>query len=208
VLPQGKSDVAGAVVGIATYDWSKSGSTILPGAFCDHLTSCAGVMTGGGQTLLSEWIKAGAAASSGTVTEPYALQAKFPTAFLHVYYAAGCSLAEAFYQSVSGPYQQLLVGDPLCAPWAKRVTVKVPAMKAGAVLRTRTALRPTCAGVSPVKRYELYIDGRLVTSSPPGRRLVLDPRSLTPGPHEARVVAVAGPLEWRGRAVIPLRVAR
>ncbi len=207
VLPQNKDDVVGAAVGIATFEWSKSGSRILPGAFCDHLTSCAGIMTGGGQTLLSEWIRAGAAGSAGTVTEPYNLQAKFPTAFLHVYYASGCSLAEAFYQSVSGPYQQLLVGDPLCAPWARRVSVTVTGLKAGGVVRTRRVIRPKCAGASPAKRYELYVDGRLAASALPGKPLLLDPRSLSPGLHEARIVAVVGQLEWRGRTVVPFRVA-
>lgn len=208
VLPQGKSDVVGAVVGAATFDWSKTGSRIAPGAFCDHLTSLAGVMTGGGQTLLSEWIKAGAAGSSGTVTEPYNLQAKFPTPFLHVFYASGCSLAEAFYQSVAGPYQQLLVGDPLCAPWSPRLSVKVVGLQNGALVKKTTRMTVTCSGAKPVRRCELYIDGRLKSSALPGRPLLLDPANLAPGPHEARVVAVAGTLEWRGRAIIRFRTGR
>ena len=47
-------------------------------------------------------------------TEPFAIQAKFPTAFIQAFYVEGCSLAEAFYQSVTGPYQLLIIGDPLC----------------------------------------------------------------------------------------------
>ena len=31
---------------------------------------------------------------------PYAIQAKFPTPFIHVYYASGHTAVEAFYQSV------------------------------------------------------------------------------------------------------------
>lgn len=118
-LPPSKSDVAGTMVGAASFDWKSCGSTILPGAFCDHLTSFGGVMAGAGQTVLTEFLRNGAAGASGTVTEPYAIQAKFPNAFLHVYYASGCTLGESFYQSVQGPYQILLVGDPLCKPWAK-----------------------------------------------------------------------------------------
>ena len=205
VLPPERNDVAGAVVGAATLDWASSGSRILPGAFCDHLTSLAGVMTGGGQTLLSEWIRHGAAGSSGTVTEPYNIAAKFPSAFLHVFYASGCSLAEAFYQSVAGPYQQLLVGDPLCAPWARPISVRVTGIKPGASVVKPIMLRVAASGMSPVHRLELYVDGILAASAAPGRPLKLNPAGLRPGRHEARVVAVAGPLEWRGRAVIPFR---
>jgi len=108
------------MVGKSDFNWPASGSTILPGAICEHLTSLGGVMVeNGGQTPLSEFIRNGAAGASGTVTEPYAIQAKFPDPFLHVHYVKGCTLAEAFYQSVRGPYQLLIVGDPLCRPWAR-----------------------------------------------------------------------------------------
>ena len=50
--------------------------------------------------------------------EPYSIQAKFPHPGIHVHYCRGASLAEAFYQSVNAPYQLLVVGDPLCQPWA------------------------------------------------------------------------------------------
>ena len=127
VLPKGRQDVMGAMVGAASFDFVKSGSRILPGAICEHLTSFGGVMTeGAGQTPLSEWIRHGAAGTSGAVTEPFALQAKFPFPYLHVHYARGCSLAEAFYQSIHGPYQLLVVGDPLCQPWARIGSVDVP----------------------------------------------------------------------------------
>ncbi len=208
VLPQGKPDVAGAVVGIAGFKWADSGSRILPGAFCDHLTSFAGVMTGTGQTVLSEWIRCGAAGASGTVTEPYALPAKFPSAFLHVYYASGCSLVEAFYQSLRGPYQQLLVGDPLCRPWARIPQVKVAGLKAGETVSKPRKLTISVSGAEQPVASELYINGVLAQSSAGSgaRALTLDPRGLAPGQHEARLVARVGSLETRGEAAIPFRV--
>lgn len=116
-LPQHKQNILGVQLGTPTYAWDSSGSQLLPGAIGDNLTSMGGVMTGGGgQTTLSELIRAGAAGSSGTVTEPYALQEKFPHAQMYVAYARGASLAEAFYSYVTGPYQLLIVGDPLCQP--------------------------------------------------------------------------------------------
>ncbi|MBU0607353.1 MAG: hypothetical protein KKI08_05675 [Armatimonadetes bacterium] len=208
VLPPGKPDVAGAVVGIAGFKWLDSGSKILPGAFCDHLTSFAGVMTGTGQTMLSEWIRYGAAGASGTVTEPYALPAKFPSAFLHVYYASGCTLAEAFYQSLKGPYQQLLVGDPLCRPWAKIPEVKVKGLKPGETIKKPRKLTVSVSGDERPVAYELYVNGVFAGRSAgfPARAVTLDPKTLAAGQHEARVVALVGSLETRGEAVVPFRV--
>ena len=126
-LPQGRDDVLGLVAGSAGFDWPASQSRILPGAICEHLTSFGGVMQeNAGQTPLTEFLRHGGALSSGTVTEPYAIAAKFPLPFLHDHYAQGCSAAEAFYQSLSGPYQLLIVGDPLCTPWASRPAVRQP----------------------------------------------------------------------------------
>ena len=118
-VPQNKPDVQGAMLGVADFHWKESGSKILPGAICEHFTSFGGVMSSGGsQTPLSEWLRYGAAATCGTVTEPYSIAQKFPAPALQVHYARGCTAAEAFYQSVTCPYQLLIVGDPLCRPWA------------------------------------------------------------------------------------------
>ncbi len=118
-LPTGKKDVLGAMVGTPNFDWKTSGSQLLPGSIAENLTSVGAVMDSlRGQTKLTEFLKAGAAGSSGTVTEPYSMQAKFPDPQLYVHYARGLSLAEAFYASVTGPYQLLIIGDPLCQPFA------------------------------------------------------------------------------------------
>jgi hypothetical protein len=110
-LPGGKSDVAGLMSGTPDFDWKSSGSTITPGAICENLTSFGGIFTANSsQTPLSEFLRYGAAGSSGTVIEPYSIPAKFPHAAIQVHYARGASLAEAFYQSVRCPYQLLVVG--------------------------------------------------------------------------------------------------
>ena len=78
-LPAKKRDVAGLLTGVADFNWESSGSRILPGAICENLTSYGGIFTpAAGQTPLSEFLRAGAAGSSGTIIEPYALQPKFP----------------------------------------------------------------------------------------------------------------------------------
>lgn len=126
VRPQGATDVAGLMMGKADLELDTAGMTIQPGAICEHLTSAGGLLFENGyQTPLTDLIRAGATGASGTVEEPYAIQAKFPTPALQLHYRRGCSLAEAFYQSVAGPYQLLIVGDPLCQPWAERPGLQV-----------------------------------------------------------------------------------
>ncbi len=109
----------GATLGISDVSWPATKSTILPGAIVENLTSLGGAMEVPAQTKLTEFLRYGAAASSGTVTEPFTIPQKFPHAMIHAYYAAGLTVAEAYYSSISGPYQLLIAGDPLCAPFAK-----------------------------------------------------------------------------------------
>ncbi len=96
-------------MGSASFAWIASGSKLVPGAIAENLTSLNGKMDGVGQTKLTEYLAHGAAGSSGAVEEPYSLQQKFPLPFIHETYARGATLAEAFYQSVLGPYQLLIV---------------------------------------------------------------------------------------------------
>jgi hypothetical protein len=130
VLPDGRDDVIGAVLGSAGFSWASSKSRILPGAIVEHLTSHGGDFAHGGQTKFAELVRAGAAGTSGTVMEPYAIQNKFPHPMIHAFYADGCSLAEAFFQSVWGPFQLLVAGDGLARPFAKfeKVVIDAPPM--------------------------------------------------------------------------------
>ncbi len=115
-----KKHVAGMVAGVSDFNFAATGSTFDAGAIAEHLTSFGGMLDEGcGQTAMTEWIRCGAAGTSGTVTEPFAIQNKFPLPAIQVHYAHGCSLAEAFYLSVMGPYQLLIMGDPLCKPWRR-----------------------------------------------------------------------------------------
>ena len=209
-LPQGKGDVAGAMVGISDFDWGKSGSNILPGAICEHLTSFGGMMMeGAGQTPLTEFIRNGAGGSSGTVTEPYAIQEKFPDPFIQVHYARGCSLAEAFYQSVPGPYQLLIVGDPLCRPWAKIPTVTLEGAAAGATVRGQVILRAKVKADPAVAigHSELFVDGRRVAIAGPDGTMGIDTTKMPDGYHELCAVAVAdGLIETQGQAIVPVTV--
>jgi hypothetical protein len=208
-LPQKKDDVAGLQAGNAEFDWPASGSTMLPGAIAEHLTSFGGIMEyWSGQTPISAWIRAGAAGSAGTVFEPYAIGAKFPDAFTYAHYARGCSLAEALYQGTPGPYALLMIGDPLCQPWAKFPVIKVTGVQPGQVVSGKLSLA-LAPGLDPqaLDHLELFVDGVRQATAPATGKLSLDTAGLQSGWHELRVVGVAaGPIETQGRVIIPIFV--
>lgn len=90
----------------------KNYGTFAPGAMAENLTSW-GAEFQKSQTKCTEWLKAGASLTAGTVTEPYGNWAKFPHARFFAHYAAGCTALESFYQSLLSPVQILLLGNPL-----------------------------------------------------------------------------------------------
>lgn len=209
-LPMGKKDVQGAMLGAAAFHWKTSRSQLLPGAICEHLTSFGAIFDEAhGQTTLSELLRNGAAGSSGTVEEPYAIQAKFPTPWMHLHYARGCSLAESFYQSVQWPFQLLVVGDPLCQPFAclPRVTLAEPAPPSPWSGRVELTARLEATGERPVERWEWFVDGMRYGAGIAGENLALDTTRLRDGHHELLIVGVEnGPIASRGRLVIPFEV--
>lgn len=229
ILPAGRRDVAGLMTGTPDFDWAASGSRLLPGAICDNLTSFGAIFTpGAGQTPISHFIRAGAAGAGGTVAEPFVMlpngaaatqpqvfQAKFPHPAVQLHYARGASLAEAFYQSVRSPYQFLVVGDPLCQPWA--VVPQVQLLDAaGEPLAENATLsgavefepRATVANDGLADRFELFLDGARVGQCGAGQRLPLDTRRFADGHHELRLVAIdAGPIETQGRRITSVRFA-
>jgi tetratricopeptide (TPR) repeat protein len=228
VLPKKRPRVLGAQLGTSHFDWTTSASEIVPGAIVENLTSLGGVMTkNNNQTPLTDLIAAGAAGSSGTVTEPYAVQFKFPTPHLYVHYAQGLTLAEAFYQSVTGPYQLLIVGDPLCQPFSiapcapldstlreiqANGTVEFQLELSGPNFdkwskieehpaRRQVQLRP--------QRIAVQIDGGSLQAglAQPSVSVKLDNSSA--GYHEIQVVQVADdPLRQRHAQMIPVWVGR
>jgi len=93
----------------------------LPGAVADHLTSTAGAFATSHQMLVTEWLRQGATASYGNVTEPCAHPEKFPNpAVLLDHYLRGDTVLEAYWKSVLMPGQGLFVGEPLARPFAAR----------------------------------------------------------------------------------------
>jgi hypothetical protein len=206
--PVGKQDIAGGMFGHANIGWDQRKNTILPGAAVDDLTSYGAEFKGNaaGQTLLSEFLRAGAAGSSGTAVEPLSNWAKFPLPFLFVHYARGCNLIESFYQSVMAPYQLVIVGDALCQPWAKIPHVEVSGIRNDEKLKGTMSVTPSASGgAAPVDRFELYVDGEMVARCHNGGQLQFDTASRPDGSHELRVVGIdSSPIETQGRIILPV----
>ena len=207
-LPLGKSRVLGATIGTPGFNWLQSGSRFVPGAIGDNLTSYGGRMLYQEQTKCTEFIANGAAGASGTVIEPYALQAKFPHPMIHVHYARGCTLAEAFYQSVSGPSQLLIVGDALCRPFGKVPEFGVTGVSLNQKVSGTIRLDPSPDNTSiRIAGYQLFIDGRLVHAQANAAEMPIDTTDMADGYHEFRIVAIAANLlESSSSAIIPLQV--
>ena len=190
--PENDSQVVGATLGSAIIDWNKTGSQFVPGALCDNFTSFGAAWSRTEQTQLSEFLNAGAAGASGTVYEPYTIRWKIPNARLHAHYARGCTLAEAFYQSVSGPFQLLIVGDPLCCPFGDFPKFEVAGLEQDSIIKSDFTLKiGTVAGSPKIRHYEIYYDGVLTsTVMKPGKiRIAID--AMSDGHHEFRIVGVA-----------------
>ncbi|MBU1693775.1 MAG: TIGR03790 family protein [Verrucomicrobia bacterium] len=159
-----RKDVLGYLTGIANYpDWFWSTNDFRPGALADHLTSWGGRLPepGGGQSPITEWIRAGATASYGTVAEPCAYMEKFPDPMAYFWYFRGFNLAESYWMSVANPYQGLFIGEPLAAPYARPpgIVISGPASNqvVSGVVTVQVAATTNALGLPP-RALDLYLD--------------------------------------------------
>jgi uncharacterized protein (TIGR03790 family) len=89
-----------------------------PGAAADNLTSTGGQLDGWRQMPASAWLRQGATASYGSVSEPCAYLEKFPNPQVFLdHYLRGDTLLEAYWKSVVMPGQGLFIGEPLARPY-------------------------------------------------------------------------------------------
>ncbi len=163
----------GCQIGAATF--SLPAQAFVPGAMADDLTSVGGMLfENSGQTSLLSFLQAGASGSFGTVIEPCNFPAKFPDPQNYFYQARGFSLAECYYQSVTNPYQGLVVGEPLAAPFARPAGGAWMGLAGNPVLTGATNLSLQFTATDPwhpIQQVDLFLDGvwlRTVTNIPPG----------------------------------------
>ena len=193
VLPTNAQDCLGVMTGNAITPLSTANMTILPGAFCDHLTSYAAAFDVDLQSKVSDWINFGAGGSWGEVEEPCNYTEKFPNAKIHWLYYSGLSLGESAFRSVSAvPFQGLLYGDPMTRPFAYIPTVSLAGLPGGAVGGT-VVLSPSANHPNPdpnavISNFQLLIDGHQMGFTSVGGGFTLDTSRIADGWHDLRVL--------------------
>lgn len=136
-----------------------------PGALADVLTSFSGwIFENSGHTDALDFLNSGATASHGTVVEPCAYLEKFPSPQLYFYQACGFDAAESYYLSLTNPYQGLVVGEPLSAPFAVPATGGWIAPPANSILSGVTNLSVSFQAVPdrPLQGVDLFLDGQFL----------------------------------------------
>ncbi|MFG0327447.1 MAG: hypothetical protein ACF8SC_09315 [Phycisphaerales bacterium JB037] len=193
-LPQQRHDVLGVMTGLAGPNIDGANMTILPGAFCDHLTSWAATFDISAQTKVSRWIVKGASGSWGQVEEPCNYEGKFPSARMHVHYFQGLSLGESVFRAIGfWPFQGMLYGDPLTRPHAHIPTVSFTGLPTGPSSTGFFILSYQGSTTNPgktVSQYELFVDGVLKQTVNAGFPMLVDASVLSDGWHEVRVVGL------------------
>jgi len=166
------TNLLGLLTGLATL--SLPSNAFVSGTMGDSLTSYGGdIFDNSSQTTLLAFLDAGAAGSYGTVVEPCNYVQKFPDPMDYFYQNRGFSVAEAYYQSVRNPYQGLLVGEPLSAPFAQRGAADWSSLTNGSALSGQPALGLTFFAAAtnlPLGQVDLFLDGsylKTVTNLPP-----------------------------------------
>jgi uncharacterized protein (TIGR03790 family) len=95
-------------------DWTPSGTW-------DNKSS----WVGSPQSLIADLLREGATGAAGHVSEPYLQSAVRPEILFPAYFA-GFNLVESFYLAIPHlSWQTLVIGDPLCAPFPRKVLTRV-----------------------------------------------------------------------------------
>ncbi len=151
VLPPTGSNCLGIMSGNAFIDVPGAGITILPGAFCDHLTSYAAAFDIAAQTKVSHWIASGASGSAGCVEEPCNYTGKSLTPVCTSGTSSGSPSASPYLRSLQFvPFQGLFYGDPLTRAYARIPSVSVPDAPTGVVSGSVT-LSPAATTTNPAR---------------------------------------------------------
>jgi len=172
------TNLFGLLTGLA--DFSLDTNAFVCGALGDSLTSFGGdILENSGQTPSLAFLEAGASGSYGTVVEPCNWTQKFPDPVDYFYQTRGFSVAEAYSQSVLNPFEGLLVGEPLAAPFARPGSADWSSLTDGTVLSGQATLSPTFTAAAtnlPLAQADLFEDGtffQTMTDLPPAAGNVL-----------------------------------
>ena len=183
-----QTNIIGYAIGVTWVSYLDQNS-FLPGALAHHLTSYGGYLLdpSGSQMTILNWLNWGPVGSYGTVVEPCAYTNKFPLARLHYWYARGFNLAECFFMAVQNPYQGVVVGDPLCSPYAIPPDMIISGIQPNQIISNAVNVTVEGVGISdnnPVGQIDLFLDDLFVrtltnVSLAPGNLLDLTVNSVT-----------------------------
>ncbi len=166
--------LAAFFTGTASLGATIEGNAFAPGAIVDNLTSFGAVPlnfreTGESQVSIARWVARGVTGAHGTTDEP--LNNCFPSRHLLTDYVAGATLAEAYLGRMPFVYwHNLVLGDPMAAPYAERPSVALtldgaaltgPTLATPVALGTPLGVNVTAPGDRVVSRVAVYVDGVL-----------------------------------------------
>ena len=196
--PQNRGNVLGAVCG-SPDPVLPNGSTYVPGSWADNLTSYGCDFADTSQTKATAFIAAGAAGSTGSVVEPYAVADRFTNSSIYTFIADGSTLGEAFARSVASPDIQMPLGDMLAKPFADVPQVAFTSSPGNYGTVAGTISMSGSAGlVSPhvatgISKLELLVDGQVSSSGSlagGSGTFHLNTAALSDGVHEVRIVGI------------------
>ena len=178
------TDALGLDTGLSGF--SVPSDAFVPGAVADSLTSFGGILFEySGQTPLLAFLEAGASGSYGTVVEPCNYTSKFPDPMVYFYQNRGFCLAEAYYQSLPNPYQGVMVGEPLSAPFARPGAAEWSSPAEGSVLSGVATFDLSFSAAAtnlPLAQVDLFVDGGFVQTL----------TNLAPSPGNILSVTIGG----------------
>lgn len=189
---RGFDAVAAFFVGTAGLGSTIEDSTFAPGAIVDNLTSLGAVpqnfaAEGEVQVSIARWVARGVAGVHGATAEP--LNNSFPSRALLLDYVDGSTLAESYFRHMPFAFwQNLVLGDPMAAPYADRPEVRLVASPG--------AVEVVVDDPRDIVRLRVLADGIEVEAATPG---------CYPVPAGGSVLAVARvdgePFDAKGWAV-------
>ncbi|MCU0711990.1 MAG: hypothetical protein MUC43_08015 [Pirellula sp.] len=208
-LPPKGTKCGGLMMGSADFSLGREMIEFEPGAIAENLTSFGGAMTNPSQTKATEFLRYGAAITSGAVHEPYAIINKFPHPFIFDCYAEGLTSAESYYSSVTCPYQLLILGDPLCQPYAKppRFTLSTASLIHDRNKPIKLEIKLDPNNESDPAVCWVTLDGRFVAEGAFRPTIALNLKSSPIGTHELRIgLKTADNIEHKFEAALEIQL--
>jgi MYXO-CTERM domain-containing protein len=166
--------LAAFFTGTASIGAAIEGNTFVPGAIVDNLTSFGALPenfreTGEAQVSIARWVARGVTGVHGTTDEP--LNNCFPSRQLLTDYVSGATLGEAYFGRMPFVYwHNLVLGDPMAAPYAERPEVALavdgapvggPTVESPIALGTPLSVAVSAPDDRAVSRIAVYVDGVL-----------------------------------------------